>query len=467
MEKTNQNQMGTKPIASLIFTMGCPPIVSMFVQSMYNIVDSIFVAKLGENALTAVSLAAPIQYILLAVSVGVGVGINSYISRNLGADNIDEANNTVTHSMILALAHSVLFIILGLLFIKPFFRIYANNDAIFSDGCSYTYIVVLLSFSLFFQLTFEKVFQATGKMLLPTISQIIGAILNIILDPIFIFGWFGIPKLGVTGAAIATIIGQIASTVVVIIYMKNFKTVPLLAKHFKLNINYIKEVASIGMASGINQLSMMIVQIILNNSLRYYGGLSIYGEAIPIACAGITMKVSQLFFSVVIGLSQGSQPIESFNYGAKKYHRVKYTYILANKAGAIISIIAFILFQLFPMEIISLFGSGTEEYYQFATKFFRIFLFFICINFIQPITSTFFTSIGKPIKGIFLSLTRQIIYLLPLIIILPLFFGIDGIIFAGPAADLIAAITCLITISIEFKNMKQLELVEEHQNIHL
>ena len=132
-----------------------------------------------------------------------------------------------------------------------------------------------------------------------------------------------------------------------------------------------------------------------------------------------------------------------------------------------ISIIAFILFQLFPREIISLFGSATEEYYQFATKFFRIFLFFICINFIQPITSTFFTSIGKPIKGIFLSLTRQIIYLLPLIIILPLFFGIDGIIFAGPAADLIAAITCLITISIEFKNMKQLELVEEHQNIHL
>ena len=160
MEKSNQNPMGTKPIASLIFTMGCPPIVSMFVQSMYNIVDSIFVAQLGENALTAVSLAAPIQYILLAVSVGVGVGINSYISRNLGADNIDEANNTVTHSMILALAHSILFIILGLLFIKPFFRIYANNDVIFADGCSYTYIVVLLSFSLFFQITFEKVFQA-------------------------------------------------------------------------------------------------------------------------------------------------------------------------------------------------------------------------------------------------------------------------------------------------------------------
>ena len=158
--------------------MGCPPIVSMFVQSMYNIVDSIFVAQLGENALTAVSLAAPLQYVLLAVSVGVGVGINSYISRNLGADNIDEANNTVTHSMILALAHSILFIILGLLFIKPFFRIYANNNEIFSAGCSYTYIVVLLSFSLFFQITFEKVFQATGKMLLPTISQVIGAVLN-------------------------------------------------------------------------------------------------------------------------------------------------------------------------------------------------------------------------------------------------------------------------------------------------
>ncbi|MFQ9288484.1 MAG: MATE family efflux transporter [Intestinibacter bartlettii] len=159
MEKTNQNPMGTKPIASLIFTMGCPPIVSMFVQSMYNIVDSIFVAQLGENALTAVSLAAPLQYVLLAVSVGVGVGINSYISRNLGADNIDEANNTVTHSMILALAHSILFIILGLLFIKPFFRIYANNNEIFSAGV----VILILSyclFSLFFSNYIEKVFQA-------------------------------------------------------------------------------------------------------------------------------------------------------------------------------------------------------------------------------------------------------------------------------------------------------------------
>jgi Na+-driven multidrug efflux pump len=214
---------------------------------------------------------------------------------------------------------------------------------------------------------------------------------------------------------------------------------------------------SIGMASFFNQIAMMIVQIVLNNSLKKYGALSEFGDSIPIACAGIVTKVNQIVFSVIIGLGQGTQPIESFNYGAKKYGRVKEAYRLAITAGLIISITAFILFQAFPKQIISLFGEGSDEYYQFGVNFFRTYLFFTWLCCFQPITSTFFTSIGKPIKGVFLSLTRQIIFFLPLLIILPHFYGINGILYTGPAADLLSAIVTIAMAAYEFKIIKKQE----------
>ena len=202
----------------------------------------------------------------------------------------------------------------------------------------------------------------------------------------------------------------------------------------------------------------MIVQIVLNNSLKNYGALSIYGDAIPLACAGIVMKVNQVIFSVVIGLGQGSQPIESFNYGARKYGRVRKAYMLALGIAAAISVASFVAYQLFPREILSLFGSDEPEiYFEFGAKFFRIFLLLTPLVCIQPVTATFFTSIGKPIKGIFLSLTRQIIFFLPLLIVLPLFYGIDGILYTGPVADLISAVVALLMALFEFKAMRKLE----------
>ena len=199
---------------------------------------------------------------------------------------------------------------------------------------------------------------------------------------------------------------------------------------------------------------MMVVQIVMNNLLTYYGSLSHYGSDIPLACAGIIAKVNMVFFSFVIGLSQGMQPISSFNYGAKNYNRVEETYKKSIKVATTMAIIAFLCFQLIPRQIISIFGSGSEEYFLFAEKYFRIFLFFTFLNGIQPITSTFFTTIGKPKKGIFLSLTRQVIFLLPLLIILPMIFGIDGIMFSAPIADFIAAILSILFARSEFRNMK-------------
>lgn len=210
------------------------------------------------------------------------------------------------------------------------------------------------------------------------------------------------------------------------------------------------------MASCFNQLAIAIVQIVLNNSLKHYGKLSVYGESEPLACAGIVMKVNMIIFSIVIGLAQGTQPIESFNYGAKKYDRVKKAYWLATITAGIISITAFFAFQLFPRQILSLFGTGSESYFEFGARFFRIFLFFTWLNCIQPITSTFFTSIGKPIKGVFLSLTRQIIFFIPILLVMPLFFGIDGILYTGPIADLMSAAVAVLMALYEFNVMKKM-----------
>ncbi len=289
------------------------------------------------------------------------------------------------------------------------------------------------------------------------ICNLTGAVINTILDAVFILKL----DMGMAGAAYATIIGQMISAAIVVWCLRHYKTVSIHREHLKIwsgsNWYYIKEVASLGMASFFNQIAMMIVQIVMNNSLKYYGALSVYGDATPLACAGIVMKVSQVFFSIVIGIGQGSQPIESFNYGAKQYGRVREAYRLAMIAGGSISLIAFLLFQAAPRQILAMFGKGDETYYQFGIEFFRIFLFFIWLNFMQPITSTFFTSIGKPIKGIFLSMTRQIIFLLPLLMLLPKFIGIEGILYAGPISDMMAGIAAVIMARVEFKEIQRLE----------
>ena len=259
--------------------------------------------------------------------------------------------------------------------------------------------------------------------------------------------------MGMAGAAWATIIGQIVSGLMVLGYLTRFKTVHIPLKSLLPSKAAWIPIISLGMAPFFNQIAMMIVQVVMNNTLTYYGAQSAYGSDIPLACVGIISKVGMIFFAIVIGISQGIQPIISYNYGAGKYERVKSTYKKAVTAAIGISIVAFLLFQLMPRQIIGIFGSGSEEYFLFAEKFFRIYMFFTFMNGIQPITANTFTSIGKAGKGIFLSLTRQIIFLLPLLIILPLFIGIEGVMFSAPIADGVAAVLCIFFIVQEFKQM--------------
>ena len=299
--------------------------------------------------------------------------------------------------------------------------------------------------------------RADGSPKIAMLCNLVGAIINTVLDAIFVLGF----EWGMQGAALATVIGQVVSGIIVVLYMRGFKTVPLKPQHLKPRWECAKDIIYIGTAPFFNQISMMIVQIIMNNSLTHYGALSVYGEAIPLACCGIIMKVYQIFFTVIIGLAQGAQPIESFNYGAKQYRRVREAYLTALLIGGIICFASFVIFRIFPREILELFGSNTEEYFEFGVKFFQIFMFFTWLNFLQPITSNFFTAIGKSKKGVFLALTRQLIFFLPLLLILPLFYGLEGILYVAPISDLISAAVTIWMVAVEFRLIRKLEAEEQ------
>lgn len=281
-----------------------------------------------------------------------------------------------------------------------------------------------------------------------------GAIVNTILDPLFIFVF----NMGMTGAALATITGQIISFSISLRYMFHFKTIKLSRESFIVSAAHCKKIFILGASACFNQIAMTVVQIVMNNTLSHYGAQSIYGGDIPLACAGIITKVNMIFMSFVIGISQGTQPVIGFNYGAKKYARVRKTYLLALGAASALSLIAFACFQIFPRQIISIFGNGSDLYFKFSERYFRIYMFLTIVNGIQPVTSNFFNSIGKSQLGVFMSLTRQIIFLLPLIIIFPIFMGIDGVMYAGPIADAAAAIVCGYFTIRELKELKKLEI---------
>lgn len=453
-ERQTRNPLGNESVSKLMIRFAIPSIIAMLVGALYNIVDQLFIGQaVGTLGNAATNIAFPLSTSCISIALLFGIGGASCFNLTLGKNKRDRAAYYIGNAACLLVICGVVLCLITQLFLTPMLRGFGSPEDVLPYAQTYVRITSIGFPFLILTTGGGHLIRADGSPRMTMICNLSGAVINTILDAIFVMGL----DMGMAGAAYATIIGQIFSAALVIGYMRKYKTVDLNAEHFRIRWTYTKEIMLIGMASCINQLAMMVVQIVLNNSLKHYGSLSVYGEAIPIACAGIVMKVSQVFFSIVIGIGQGSQPIESFNYGAKQYGRVRRAFYLANGAGAAISLVSFLLFQLFPRQIISLFGDGTEAYYQFGISYFRIFLFFICINFLQPITSTFFTSIGKSIKGVFMSLTRQIIFLLPLILILPMFIGIDGILYAGLIADGMAALVAVVMTVVEFKGMRKLE----------
>ncbi|MGM9978508.1 MAG: MATE family efflux transporter [Clostridium sp.] len=454
MDKKNNNTLGTLKISSLLGKFAVPSIIAMLVGALYNIVDQFFIGRsVGELGNAATNIAFPLSTSCIAIALLFGIGAASAFNLTLGEGNREKALYYIGNSSTLLLGLGTILCIISQIFLTPMLKFFGSPDNILEYAKIYTRITAIGFPFLIFSVGGGHLIRADGSPKYTMICNLSGAIINTILDPIFIFKF----NMGMAGAGLATIIGQIFSAFLTFKYLNNYKAGKVQKCHLIPKWEYSKKIISLGAAPCFNQLAMMIVQIIMNKSLTYYGSKSIYGESIPLACSGIITKVNMIYMSVVIGLSQGLQPIVSFNYGAKNYDRVKKAYSLAIKYALIISVISFLAFQLIPKQIISLFGSGSEMYYKFAIEYFRIFLFFTFVNCMQPISSNFFTAIGKPKKGIFLSLTRQILFLLPLILILPLFMGIDGIMYSGPIADFIAAVVSFGMVYIEFRNINRLQ----------
>ncbi|MDO4960907.1 MAG: MATE family efflux transporter [Eubacteriales bacterium] len=446
--------LGREPIGQLMLKFAIPSIIAMLVSAVYNIVDQIFIGRaIGTLGNAATNIAFPLSMSCTAIGLLFGIGGAANFNINMGKREYDKAPFFIGNAVSMMCILGCLLTLVSEVFLAPMLRLFGSPSDVLPYAMEYVRVTAIGFPFLILTIGGGHLMRADGSPNMTMFCSLSGAIINIFLDALFVFGF----HLGMFGAALATVIGQVFSGIIVIFYVRGFKTVKLLPEHFIPTPALALQTASLGVASCANQLAMMLVQIILNNSLKHYGALSAYGEAIPIACAGIVMKVNQIFFSIVIGIAQGSQPIESFNYGAKQYNRVMDTYMLAIKAAAVVSLAAFAMFQLFPRTILQLFGNGTDEYFTFGVRFFRIFLFCTWANCIQPATSQFFASVGKPLKGMFISLTRQIIYLLPIMLILPIFIGIDGILFAGPVADMLAAVTAALMVRSEFKDMHKLE----------
>ena len=431
-----------------------PSIIAMLVGALYNIVDQLFIGQaVGTLGNAATNIAFPLSTSCIALALLFGIGGASNFNLAMGEGRKEEAASYAGNAAVLLIGSGLVLFLVTQLFLTPLLAFFGAPADVMPYAKVYVRITSIGFPCLILTAGGCHLIRADGSPKMSMICNLIGAGINTVLDAIFVLGF----RWGMAGAALATIIGQIVSAAVVIYYLAHYKTVHLGKKQLSVESRCAVNIMALGTASFFNQVAMMIVQIVLNKSLTHYGELSEYGAAIPLACAGIVTKVGQLFFSVIIGISQGTQPIESFNYGAKQFGRVREAYNLAVRAGAIISVVSFLIFQVFPGEILALFGTGSDAYFKFGIKFLRVYLFFTFVNFLQPITSTFFTSIGKPQKGTFLSLTRQIVFLLPLTLILPLFVGIDGIMYAAPVADCLAAVIAITMAVKEFREMKKLE----------
>ena len=435
-ENIIRNPLGEERTGKLLSQFAVPSIIAMLVSSLYNIVDQFFIGRsVGELGNAATNISFPLSISCVAIALLFGIGGASAFNLAMGKGDREKAVYYLGNAAVMMVLCGLVLGIVTELFLEPMLRFFGSPENVLGYAKEYTAIIACGFPLLILSAGGGHLIRADGRPKITMVCNLVGAAINTVLDAVFVFGM----GLGMKGAALATVIGQVIAGLLVIWYLSHCKTVTIKKEHLIIRREQVARIASLGAAPCSNQLAMMIVQIVMNKSLKYYGSLSVYGEAIPIACAGIITKVNQVFMSFIIGISQGLQPIVSFNYGAAKYQRVKEAYLKAVSSGFALALAAFLLFQLAPRQIISTFGNGTEEYYQFAINYFHIFLFFTFVNFIQPISSNFFTAIGKPKVGMFLSLTRQIIFLLPLLIVLPLLMGIDGIMYAGPVADFLAA----------------------------
>ncbi len=453
--REEENPLGTRPVGGLLRQFAIPSIIALVVNSLYNVVDQFFIGNfVGELGNAATNIAFPLTTLSMSLGLMFGIGGASAYNLAKGEGRDEDAPYYIGNATVMLFLSGAVLMVITLIFVTPMARFFGSPEDVLPYAQVYMFITALGFPVHLFETGANHFVRAIGRPTASMVTILCGCIVNIVLDTIFVvfLGW------GMEGAAWATVIGQAVGAGVGAWFIGHTETFPLKARHMILQPKYFIKTIKLGMAPCLTQLSNMVVQVTLNNTLKLYGGMSIYGESIPIAVVGIITKVSSIFMAVCTGVGQGVQPIASYNYGAKNYDRVRRAFTLSIFVGFVIGVTTFLLYQFFPRQIISLFGEGSsEEYYQFAISYFRIYLMMAFINFLPQMSSTFFTAIGKPTSGTILSLTRQILFFLPLLVIFPRIWGIDGVMYVGPVADILAVTVTVIMLVREYRDLHKKE----------
>ena len=440
-ERVTENKMGVMPINKLVFNMSLPMMISMLVQALYNIVDSIFVAKISENALSAVSLAFPLQTLIIAVGAGTGVGLNAIISKSLGEKDFEKANKTAANGGFLYLLSYLLFLILGFTVVKPFYagQLKSADPEIMSLGVDYLSIVMIFSFGIFMQFFFERLLTSTGKTFFSMLSQLSGALTNLILDPILIFGWLGLPKLGVAGAAIATVIGQcVAGVVAMVCNLKVNDEVKVSFKKFRPDGQIIGKIYAIGVPSIIMQSIGSVMTYSMNKILIGFSSTAT-------AVFGVYFKLQSFFFMPVFGLNNGITPIIAYSYGAQQKKRMIKTIKLSMLVAFCMLMIGFAGFELIPDKLLGMFEASADML-AIGEHALRVIALHFLIAWFCIIAGTVFQALGKATYSLVVSVMRQLVVLVPAAYILANVGGVDAVWWAFPIAEImscIVSVTCL------------------------
>ena len=429
-----ENKMGVMPVTRLLVTMSLPMMLSMLVQALYNIVDSMFVAQLSEDALTAVSLAFPVQSLMIAVASGTGVGINALLSRNLGERNFEGANNAARNGVFLAIVSCIVFALLGLVGSRLFFSLQTDNPVILEYGVQYMSIITLFSVGIFLQITFERLLQSTGRTFYNMITQGTGAIINIILDPIMIFGLFGFPRLEVAGAAIATVVGQIVAVIMSFCFNHfKIKEISLSPRGFRPHGRTILFIYKVGIPSIIMQSIGSVMTFGMNKILLMFSSTAA-------AVFGVYFKLQSFIFMPVFGLNNGMIPIIAYNYGARNKHRIIETARKSVLIAVCIMILGFAIFQIFPAFFLSTLFRASENMLAIGVPALKI----ISISFLFAgyciIVGSIFQALGNGVYSLIISAARQLIVILPVAYIFATVFGLSMVWWAIPIAEIVSVI---------------------------
>lgn len=449
-EQITESDFGTKPIGKLLMKYSIPCVLSLLINSLYNIVDQIFIGRgVGYLGNGATNIIFPLTIIAASFGMMFGDGAAAWLSLKSGEGKKEDASKGVVNALVMAVILAVIFLIICIIFLKPLLYLFGCTDVIYPYALDYGKIIIIGLPFMLISTVMGSIIRADGSPKYAMSTVLVGCVLNIILDYIFVFPM----NMGIAGAALATDIGLIVSAVMGLLYISRFKSISVKKEMMKLSFPICGRVCVLGISSFINQATTVIVSALVNNLMRKYGAQSIYGAEIPITAMGIVMKVNSILIAFLIGIASGSQPIVGYNYGAQKYDRVKKTYKIAAVSAMIVAAIGLVIFETQPMLLISIFGEENALYNEFACKCFRIFLMLCIGTAFHTVTCIFLQSIGKSIKSAVLSLARQIILFIPLALILPIYLGLEGVLWAAALGDGLAFIGAVIFCVIEIRKI--------------